>query len=66
MVPQVLQLAHLVEDHRVAEVQVRRRGVESRLHAQRPALGELAREVLLEDQLVRAPPDDLEVFSLTH
>jgi hypothetical protein len=37
-VPGVLELAQLVEDDRVAEVDVRRRGVDAELDAQRPAL----------------------------
>ena len=41
-VAQVLELAELLQDHRVAEVDVRRRGVQTELHAQRTALRELA------------------------
>jgi hypothetical protein len=39
LVPQVLQLAHLVEHHRVADVDVGRRGVQPQLDAQRLARG---------------------------
>ena len=42
---QVLELAELLQDHRVAEVNVRRRGVQTELHAQRTALRELALEL---------------------
>jgi len=57
-VPEVLQLTHLVQHDRVAQVQVRRRGVEPELDPQRlpGPLGpdELAKEVLLDQQLVAA------------
>jgi len=36
-VPQILQLAHLVEQHGMAKVQIRRGRVETRLDAQRAA-----------------------------
>ena len=48
------------------EVQVRSRGLEPRLYAERLAPGELAAQVLLEDQLVRATSNHLEVLQLTH
>ena len=35
LVAQLLKLAHLVEEHRVPEMQIRRRRIEARLHAQR-------------------------------
>ena len=38
--PQVLELAHLVQQHRVAQVQVGRGRVEAGLDPQRPALGQ--------------------------
>ena len=41
---QVLELAQLLKDHGVAEVDVGRRGIDAELHPQRPALGELALE----------------------
>ena len=59
VVPQVLKLPHLVQDHRVAQVQVGGRWVEARLHAKRLAARELALEVPLEDQLVRPPVYEL-------
>ena len=39
---EVLELAELLQDHRVAEVDVGRGGVQAELHAQRTALRELA------------------------
>jgi len=39
LVAQILQLSHLVEHHRVADVNVRRRGIQSELDAQGPACG---------------------------
>ena len=43
LVPELLELAHLVEQHRVPEVQVGRRRIEARLHLQRRAALELLR-----------------------
>ena len=64
--PEVLELAHLVQDDGMAQVQVRRGRVEPRLHAQGLALGQLADEVLLDDQFMDAAPDDVEAGLLTH
>ncbi|MNI26967.1 hypothetical protein D3C73_806880 [compost metagenome] len=58
VVPQVLQLAHLVQHHRMAQVDVRRGGVQPQLdaqrHASRAALGQLASELGLNQQFVAA------------
>jgi hypothetical protein len=60
--PQVLQLAHLVEHHGVADVDVRSRGVEPQLDAQRRACGlgagQLAQPVGLRDQLFASAAGD--------
>ena len=40
--PELLELAQLAQDDGVAQMDVRRRGVDAELHAQRPALRELA------------------------
>jgi hypothetical protein len=45
LVAQVLQLAHLVQHHRVADVDVGRRGVQPQLDAQRLAGGFGARQL---------------------
>ena len=62
LVPEVLQLAHLVEHHGVAEVDVGRRGVEAELDAQRHAGGGRAGELLgplgLGQQFFHAPARD--------
>ena len=50
-VPGVLELAQLVEDHGVAEMDVGRRGVDAELDAQRPALALGERELGLESAL---------------
>ena len=50
-VPEVLELAELLQHDRVAEVQVRRGGVQAELDPQRPALG----QALLERPFGRAP-----------
>jgi hypothetical protein len=47
-VPQVLERAHLLERHAVADVEIGAGGVEARLHAQRSARGAGLREALLE------------------
>ncbi len=35
--PQILELAHLVQQHGMAQMQIGRGRIEARLHAQRPA-----------------------------
>ena len=54
LVAELLELAHLVEQHRVPEVQIRRGRVEARLDAQRHAAQQLLREVGAREHLVRA------------
>ena len=58
LVPQVLQLAHLVQHHGVADVDVGRRRVQPQLDAQRLAAGlrpgQLLQPVLLRQQLLAA------------
>ncbi len=66
VVPQVLQLAHLVEQHGVAEVQVGRGRVETGLDAQRTPLFELLDQFGFEQQFVAATLDLIEDFLLTH
>ena len=63
LVAELLEMAQLVDHHGVAEVQVGRGGVEAELDAQRRAARELARELLLDDQLVAAALDEREGFS---
>ena len=43
--PELLELAHLVEQHRVPEMQVRRRRIESRLDLERTAALQLLLEL---------------------
>ncbi len=52
--PELLKLAHLVDQHRVANMQIRRRRVEACLYDQRPALLELRQQPVLGQNLVRA------------
>jgi hypothetical protein len=54
LVPVLLELAHLVEQHRVPEMQVGRRRIEPRLDAQRRAALHFLRQLLLGEHLVRA------------
>ena len=60
--PQILELTHLVQHHRVAQVQVRRRGIQTQLDAQRPVLlqaaPELGSQLRLDEQLVDSTLDD--------
>ena len=57
MVAQVLELAQLVDQYRVAQVQIRRGGVESGLYPQGPASGEALGELLLDEDLLGAAFD---------
>ena len=59
---EVLELAHLVDDHRVAQVQVRRGGIEPDLHAQRSVEPETLLELLRLGDFVRAAGDQAERF----
>src|SRR5690606_7094585 len=61
LVTQVLQLLQLVEEHRVAEMQVGRRGIEAGLDPQRAPGAQLLAQLGLDQQLVRAAPDDLDL-----
>src|SRR5204862_498283 len=54
LVPQLLELAHFVEQHRVPEMQDGRRGIEARLHAQVHATLELAHQLGADAPPVRA------------
>ena len=62
LVAEALEVAQLVDDHRVAEVQVGRGRVQPQLDAQGPSLRELFRQLVLDDQLVAAAPDEFECF----
>ena len=56
-VTEVLELPQLVDDHRVAEVQVGGGRVEAELHPEGAAGLQLPDEVLLEQQFLTAAPD---------
>ena len=60
VVARVLELAQLLEHHRVSEVDVRRRGVDAQLHPQRPAF----RGGALELSLQLAPGQRIDGVSL--
>ena len=64
--PELLELAHLVEQHRVPEVQVRGGRIEARLHAQRRAALELPGEVRLGQHLVGAAAQLSDLFLEIH
>lgn len=53
--PELLELAHLVEKHRMAQVKVGRRGVEAGLDDERPASSELPDEVGFGQDVLGAP-----------
>ena len=63
----ILEVAQLLQHDRVAEMQVRRRGIRAELDAQRfSALRralELANEIVLGDDLDRATPQDGQLFA---
>ena len=61
LVAKILQLAHLVQHHGVAEVDIRRGRIESELDPQRPAARELGGEFGLHQHLVRATFDRSEL-----
>ena len=66
VVPELLELAHLVEQHRVPEVQVGGGRVEARLHVQRRAAPELPGEVGVGEHLARAPVQLRDLFVQVH
>ena len=49
-----LELPHLVDQHRVSQVQVGRRGIEAGLDPQRPAAGQPLAQFVLEQDFLRA------------
>ena len=55
---ELLELTHLVEEHGVPEVEVGRRGVETRLDAQRFAALELCDQISLQKDLVHTSAND--------
>ncbi len=54
---EVLELTHLVQQHRVAQVQVRRGGVEAGLDAQRAAFLQARAQILELEDLVGTAAD---------
>ena len=66
-VAQILQLAHLVEHHRVTDVDVRRGRIQAQLDAQRRAsslgFGQFFDPVVLRQQLFHAPQGDRQSLS---
>ena len=54
---ELLKLAHLIEEHRVPEVQVRRGRVKARLDAQRLPFFKLAQEFGLDQHFARTALD---------
>src|SRR3970282_1664688 len=62
VMPEVLQLAQLVDEHRVPEMEVRGGGIEPGLYPQRSSRREPSAQLGFDQQLVRAAPDDLELL----
>ena len=58
----ILQLPQLVDEHRVSEVQIGRGWVEPGLYPQRTTGLEFINEILLNQQLLAPPLDDLQLF----
>ena len=61
LVTELLKLAHLVDQHRVAQVQVGCRGIEARLDAQRLPRAELVLQLRGHQQVLR-PARELRAF----
>ena len=66
LVTQLLKLAQLVYQHRVSQMQVRRRGIEAGLDAQRPVPGELFLQFGLDEDFLGTTPDDVQGFLQRH
>jgi hypothetical protein len=62
LVAELLEPAHLVDQHRVADVQVRRRRVEAGLDHQRPAFGQFRAQRTLRQHLFGTPGQFLELL----
>ena len=60
LMTETLEIAQLVDDDGVPEVQVRGGRVEAQFDAQLPAAGELFPQLLFDDQLFAAPTDGLD------
>ena len=60
MWPEILELPHLVQQHRMAEMQIGRGRIEARLDPQRPAELEARLELLALDDLVGTAADQIE------
>jgi hypothetical protein len=56
--PQFLELAHLVDEYGMSQVQIRRGRIKSGLDAQRPAGRDLCGQLFLQQQLAAAAFDD--------
>jgi hypothetical protein len=58
---QILQLAHLIEQHRMPQMQVRCCGIKTCFNPQRAARSKSLYELLLYQQLVTTPLDNLQL-----
>ena len=63
--PELLELPHLVEQHGVPEMQVRRRRIETRLYAQRPAGSDACGEILFEENFLNAATELSECIAIS-
>jgi len=62
LVPELLELAHLVDEHRVPKMQIGRSRIEPRLDAQRLAALELLDQFGFDEQLGGAASDLVQLF----
>ena len=62
LVPQVLELPHLAQDHGVPQVQVRAGRVGAQFHAQRRTLLQFAAQVVLGHQVHHAAPEQVDLL----
>src|SRR4029077_4457947 len=61
LMTEILKLFHLLDQHRVTQVEVRRRGVEPGLNPSRPSSLELTNEVCLRQDLDYTPFDQVKL-----
>jgi len=60
LVPQILELPKLVEEHRMAEMQVRRRGIETGLDPQRTIQGQFLAQIRFQKDFLRTALDQID------
>ena len=62
MMPQILKVAHFVEQNGMAQMQVGRCGIKSGLDSERPVQSKLLLELLFQQKLAATALDDFQLF----